>query len=61
MYHFSLTLHVFSLIKNRADIEYCLIWQEKRASIEEMKLLSILVSKIDFFFSFSDLFFIHKH
>ena len=25
MYHFSLTLHVFSLVDNRAEIEHCLI------------------------------------
>ena len=60
MYHFSLTLHVYSLIDIRAEIGHCIIWQEKRASIEETKFLSILVSKMDFF-SLSDLFFIHKH
>ena len=30
-YYFSLTLHVYSLIDNRAEIgHWCLIWQEKR-------------------------------
>lgn len=53
MYLFSLTLHVYSLIDNRAEIGHqCLIWEETNASVEETKFLSILVSKMDFFFHF---------
>ena len=56
-YYFSLTLHVYSLIDNRAEIGHqCLIWQEKRECWGN-EVLSILVSKMNFFFIFRFVFY----
>ena len=60
-YYFSLTVHVYSLIDNRAEIEHqCLIWQEKRECWGNEVFIHFSFEN-DFFFSVSDLFFVHKH
>ena len=60
-YYFSLTLHVYSLIDNRAEIGHqCLIWQEKRECWGNEVFIHFSFEN-EFFFSFSDLFFVHKH